>query len=78
MRAFLAALLIAAGVLGYHAVGTHHMFAPALPYGPCPVGSHYSTFWEHGTKTPIQAGVLHYHGWTEIASCAGSITVSGG
>ena len=78
MKAAVLALLAAVVIgLGYHLVDAHHLFAPADPYGPCPAGSHYVSFWQPGTATPVQAGVIHYLGQTEIASCGASLTISG-
>jgi hypothetical protein len=79
MRGFLvkgAVVLVLAG-FGWHEVGTHHIGAPADPYGPCPAGSHYFAFWQPGTAMAVQGGVIHYHGWTEIASCSATLTITG-
>jgi hypothetical protein len=73
----LAALALIAG--GWHEIGVHHLFAPADPYGPCPAGSHYVSFWSPGTsRFPVQAGVIHYHGWSEVATCGASLSITTG
>jgi hypothetical protein len=63
---------------GYHEVDAHHLFAPADPYGPCPAGSHYVSFWQPGTSLPVQSGVIHWMRWTEIASCGASVSITVG
>lgn len=74
----LAVLAVAVIGFGYHEVAEHHLGAPADPYGPCPAGSHYVSFWEPGTSTPLQGGVIHYLGSTEIASCGASLQLGVG
>jgi hypothetical protein len=83
MRAIVVLALTAIAIaFGYHEASTRHIGAPADPYPTggysCPAGSHYVSFWERGTRTPVQAGVIHYLGWTEIASCGASVTITGG
>jgi hypothetical protein len=78
MKVIVLAVLAAIAIgFGYHEVGAHHIGAPADPYGPCPAGSHYFAFWQPGTRMAVQGGVIHYMGWTEIASCAATLTITG-
>lgn len=65
-------------VLGWLVV-VHHLGAPADPYGPCPAGSHYTETWEPSSEYDggPGPGIQTWFGSTEIASCSGSITISG-
>ena len=84
------AVIVFLAIGGYHVASTQHIGAPPDPYGPCPKGSHYGSFWEKdsawsgiskipGSKPPAaQAGVVHYLGYTEVASCVASLKVTTG
>jgi len=72
--AILAATFLVSVVV-WHLIGRYHIGAPSDPYGPCPSGSHYVSFWQQGIKYAVQAGVVHYHGWTEVATCGASLNL---
>lgn len=91
MKLILVLVVFAAGLFGlYHVAAVNHIGAPPDPYGPCNKGSYYRSFWEKdsawsgiskipgSSPPPPQGGVVHYLGYTEVASCVASLTAKAG